>query len=159
MCFSNFLWGRLIMVLTPILVHMWGPRTKISIDALLQTDLTREFCFVCGEDSCSQWRTIISKRSLSVFLGAKDFSFAVFSFARGFGQRPKFCRPAAATEASRRKWEKNLRYHKGTLRIRSPSLKNGMDLYNELRLCYRTNPTASDNQNISILKKCICLVF
>ena len=32
-----------------------------------------------------------------------------------------FCRPAAATEASRVKWEKNLRYPKGTLRVRSPS--------------------------------------
>ena len=54
---------------------------------------------------------------------------------------------------------KNLRCPKGTLRVRSPSSKNGMDLYNELRLCYRMNPTASDNQNISVLKKCICLVF
>ena len=86
-------------------------------------------------------------------------------FIRGFQFRPWLRAKAEVLSACGRhrsippQVRKNLRYPKGTLRIRSPSLKNGMDLYNELRLCYRTEIQASDNQNISILKICICLVF
>ena len=53
-------------------------------------------------------------RSTSTTLGARDFSSAVSGFCqvfivtRGFGLRPKMCRPSANTENSRRTREKPL---------------------------------------------------
>ena len=148
MCFSNFLWGRLIMVLTPILVHMWGLRTRIwccladGLDQRVLFRLWRGLMFIVENYN-------FKKVTLRISWCQRLFIFG-FHFHPWLRAKAEILSACGRQRSIPPQVRKNLPCPKGTLRVRSPSSKNGMDLYHELILCYRTNPTASDIQNIMV---------